>query len=82
MKKKLNISLEDELMLKVKFYATKNHISVTKIVEDYLTNITQGITKRQLAKMPKEWTPNPADNLEEIKESYFQYQAKKYGFKI
>lgn len=82
MKKKLNISIDEELMKKVKIYATKNKLSLTKLVEDYLLEVTKNITKKELKELEQKTYPTPSQNLDEIKESYFQYQAKKYGFKI
>lgn len=82
MKKKLNIAIDEELMKKVKVYVTKNKTSITKLIEDYLIDATKSITKKELKEMEAETYPSPTQSLDEIKESYFQYQAKKYGFKI
>lgn len=82
MKTRLNITIEETLLDKVKTYAAKQNASVSKLVEDYFKSITKKPKRKSLLdileELPKPKTKFP-DNFD-FKEEYYKVNSKKYGF--
>ena len=90
---KLTLSIEPDKIAKAKIYASKHHTSVSKIVSDFLTDITakEDIKEDPLLEKIKqievpEWIKNlsikPKVNLPEnvdYKEMKYEYLKEKYG---
>lgn len=80
---KLTLSIKSEVIAKAKVYAKANGTSVSKLVEDYLKNLSQPITDIEA----QEWSPGlralvgcvslPEDV--DYKEVYRAYLEEKYG---
>ena len=82
MKTKLNITIEETLLKKVKAYAAKQNASVSKLVEDYFEAITRKPKKKSLLDIMEE-LPKPKMKFQkdfDFKEEYYKDNAKKYGF--
>jgi hypothetical protein len=82
MKTRLNITIEENLLDKVKAYAAKQNSSVSQLVEDYFKTITRRSRKKSLLDIIDE-LPKPKVNLPkdfDFKEEYYKQRAKKYGF--
>lgn len=82
MKTRLNITIEENLLDKVKAYAAKQNSSVSQLVEDYFRTITKKSKRKSLLDVLDE-LPKPKVNLPEgfdFKEEYYKQRAKKYGF--
>jgi hypothetical protein len=82
MKARLNITIEQQLLDKVKVYALRKHVSISALVEDYLEAIVHGPSKRKnLLEMIDKLHPNPKVVAESHhKEAFYEKQKEEYGF--
>lgn len=82
MKTRLNITIEETLLDKVKVYAAKHESSVSQLVEDYFKQLTKKPKKKSLLDiiddLPKSKLNLPEDF--DFKKGYHEERAKKYGF--
>ena len=46
MKARLNITIEENLLSTVKIYASKQHTSISELVENYFTTLTRAAKKK------------------------------------
>ena len=82
MKTRLNLTIEEELLKKVKAYADKHDESISNLVEEYFENIVKKPQKKSLLDILEE-IPKPKDLYPkdfDFKEEYYKERAKKYGF--
>ena len=80
MKTRLNITIEETLLNKVKIYAAKHESSVSQLVEDYFKQLTKKPSKRKtildiIAELPK---PDIDENVD-LKKEYYEQKGKEYG---
>jgi hypothetical protein len=82
MKARLNLTIEETLLEKVKNYAAEQESSVSQLVEDYFEQIVGKGKKPSLldvlAAMPKSKTVFPEDF--DFKKEYYEERKGKYGF--
>lgn len=82
MKTRLNLTIDEDLLKKVKLYADKNNESISNLVEEYFETIVKKPKQKSLLDLldelpkPKEIYPKDFD----FKEEYYKERAKKYGF--
>ncbi|WP_026968238.1 DUF6364 family protein [Algoriphagus terrigena] len=85
MKKKLNITIEEKMLEKIKQYAESQDRSVSDLVQDHFQSLLQspttlpnGLTLVEYMKsLPKSKVEFPADY--DWKEEYYKAKAKKWG---
>ncbi len=81
MKKRINLTVEEEVLEKAKDYAEEHNTSVSEMVEVYLKKVT--------AKIPK--SNNLMDTIRalkikgnyksrDLKKEYYEARGKKYGY--
>lgn len=80
MKTRVNLTIEETVLHDTKLYAEKRGISVSEIVEDYLKAVTRPVKRKTIIDMVEELGPSNIDSKADLKELYYQEQAKKYGF--
>ncbi|HWB25004.1 MAG TPA: DUF6364 family protein [Chitinophagaceae bacterium] len=82
MKARLNLTIEETLLDKVKDYAAKQDSSVSEIVEAYFEKIVEKRVKPSvldlLKSMPKPKTQYPGDF--DFKKEYYEERKERYGF--
>ena len=82
MKAKINLSIEEKLIYKIKAYAEEKHTSVSELVEEYFKNVVEKPKKSNLIELvkslPKVELPYPDDV--DLKKQYYEENASKYGF--
>jgi Family of unknown function (DUF6364) len=80
MKAKLNLSIEQNLLLQMKEYAARQKKSISEIVEEYFRAVSRHKKEESFVemidKLPK---VSIAPDLD-LKEEYYKAKAKKYGF--
>ena len=82
MKTRLNLTIDEDLLKKVKAYADRNNESISNLVEEYFETIVKKRKQKSLLDLleelpkPKEIYPKDFD----FKEEYYKERAKKYGF--
>lgn len=83
MKARLNITIEEELVYKIKSYAEKHQSSVSQLIEDYFKTIVKKPKRKSLLDVIEE-LPKPKAKYRDdfdFKKEYFNDRAEKYGFK-
>lgn len=81
MKARLNITIEDNLLSSMKAYATKYNTSVSELVTGYFKSVTKQPAKRKnIISLVEELDNTTIDKTIDLKSSFYQSQAKKYGF--
>jgi hypothetical protein len=79
MKTKLNLTIEDSLLANTKMYAKKQHTSVSELVEGYFKNITKSPKRKSIIDLVEQLDAPALNPKADLKEFYYQDQAKKYG---
>ena len=80
MKARLNITIEDTLLSTIKVYAAKNNKSVSELVEEYFKSISKPSKRKNILQLVDNLDTPSIDINSDLKESYYQDKAKKYGF--
>ena len=80
MKARLNITIEESVLSQVKDYAASKHVSISKIVEDYLRSIANPTVKKQsiLDIVDQLQPPSSITKTQDLKKDFYEDQAKKY----
>jgi hypothetical protein len=79
MKSKLNITIDEKLLLGAKRFAKSHQTSLSQLVETYFKRITSPNRKNiidLIESLPKPGLDSPSD----LKKGYYEDQKKKYGF--
>ncbi|HEY5465100.1 MAG TPA: DUF6364 family protein [Hanamia sp.] len=80
MKARLNLTIDESLLNNIKSYAARQHTSVSELVEIYFKNITRSSKRKNIIDLVNELKPPSMDIDTDLKELFYQEQAKKYGF--
>ena len=80
MKARLNITIDDTLLSTIKVYAAKNNKSVSELVEEYFKSISKPSKRKNILQLVDKLDTPSIDINTDLKESYYQDKAKKYGF--
>jgi hypothetical protein len=82
MKAKINLSIEEKLIYKIKAYAEEKHTSVSELVEEYFKRVVEPPKKNNLIdlvkSLPKADLPYGEDV--DLVKQYYEEKAAKYGF--
>ncbi len=78
----MNVTIEETVLEEAKVYASKNELSLSQIIEDYLSAIVKNPKKPSLLdildSMPKSESAFPDDF--DFKKEYYEERKAKYGF--
>jgi len=80
MKARLNLTIEDNLLSKMKLYAAKQQTSISELVEDYFSSITKPTKRKSLIKLVEALKAPAIEVNVNLKDLFYKDQAKKYGF--
>ncbi len=80
MKARLNLTIEEGVLARIKQYAEERNISISELVEQYFVQISKPARKSNLIELI-ESLPKPviSDDID-FKKQYFEDKASKYGF--
>ena len=82
MKTRLNLTIDEDLLKKVKMYADKHDESISSLVEEYFETLVKKPKKKSIIdlieELPKPKIDFPKDF--DFVEEYYKENAKKYGF--
>lgn len=76
---KLNLTINEATAKKAKAFAVKNHISISKLVDDYLNKLIIADAEKKSESFTKKFggiLSNPISSIDEAKSNYLK---KKYG---
>lgn len=80
MKSRLNLTIEESLLEKVKSYAASRKSSVSELVENYFKTFVQVPPRKSIVDLIEE-LPKPDLRVEgDLKKQYMEQNADKYGF--
>lgn len=80
MKSKLNLTIEDTLLAKIKRFAAKRKTSVSELVEAYFTKVTKASKRPNIVEL-MDSTEKPSIELpDDLIAAYYEERKEKYGF--
>jgi len=79
MKARVNLTIDEGLLAKVKRYASNQQRSLSELVESYFKTLDPP-ERKSLIDMVEELPPPAIDTAADLKEIYMQEKAKKHGF--
>ncbi|HEY9044569.1 MAG TPA: DUF6364 family protein [Ohtaekwangia sp.] len=79
MKVRLNLTIEDDLLNKIKRHAASKKVSVSELVEEYFKTIAKPKKQKNniidlVERLPKHSVPSSQD----LKKGFYEGQARKY----
>ncbi|TKK67168.1 ribbon-helix-helix protein, CopG family [Ilyomonas limi] len=80
MKARLNLTVDEELLDKVRVYAEKKQKSISQIVEEYFSKITKEPKKESIIDLIESLPKPNIDPDIDLKKTYYEENRKKYGF--
>lgn len=80
MKAKLNLTIDGDLLEKVKHYAASKKSSVSELVENYFKTFVSVQSQRSIVDMVEELPTPDLEEHKDLKKLYLEENASKYGF--
>ena len=80
MKTRLNLTIDDRLLSKMKVYAIRRKKSVSELVEMYFENITKPAKRKSIIDLVEKLDAPSIESDADLKDLFYKDQAKKYGF--
>jgi len=80
MKARVNLTIEEDVLLKAKKYAAEVGSSISELVENYLSNVSKKSNSESLIEFIDKLEVPKIDKNIDFKEQYYEERAKKYGF--
>jgi hypothetical protein len=76
---KLNLTINENTAKKAKDFAEKNNISISKLVDEYLRNLTSNSSKKINVSFAKKFAGTLSTPIKNLNEAKAEYLKKKYG---
>lgn len=80
MKAKLNLTIEEDLLVRMKEYAARQKKSISEIVEDYFRTVSSPKKVESFIEMIDKLPKPSIDPDLDLNKEYYKAKAKKYGF--
>jgi hypothetical protein len=80
MKARLNLTIDESLLSRIKAYSASNKISVSELVEQYFKSISKPVKGQNLIQMVEKLKPAKFNVNADLKQDFYEEQAGKYGF--
>lgn len=80
MKARLTITIEENILSDVKHFALKQHISISKLVENYFSALTKSAKKKNIIDLIENLEVPIIEKDADLKELYYKNQTGKHGF--
>lgn len=80
MKARLNLTIEEHVLERVKAYATSKGVSISELVEEYFAAVTRPSRKKDIVSLVDQLEAPSIDATGDLKKMYYEDQAGKYGF--
>ena len=80
MKVRINLTIEEHLLSKVKRYAARKRTSVSGLVEDYFKKVAQPAKRKTIIDLLELLETPRLDPKKDLKKDFYEDQGKKYGF--
>lgn len=79
MKAKLNLTIDETLLSRIKTYSESNKISISELVERYFYSISKPARQQNIIDMVEKLKPAKFDVNADLKQGFYEEQAGKYG---
>jgi hypothetical protein len=80
MKVRINLTIEDHLLSRIKRYAASRKTSVSGLVEDYFKKLSKSSKRKTIIELVEKLNTPGIDLKKDLKKDIYREQAKKYGF--
>jgi len=80
MKARLNLTIDETLLARIKAYSEDKKISISELVEQYFYHISKPIKHQNIIDMVEKLNPPKLDVNLDLKKEFYEDQANKYGF--
>ena len=80
MKSRLNLTIENDLLLTIKTLANKRQTSISELVEEYFKVIAKPAKRKNIIDLVEGLPAPRIDNEADLKDLFYQTQSQKYGF--
>lgn len=80
MKARLNLTIEETMLERMKAYAASKGVSISELVEEYFSSVTRPGRKKDIVSLVEKLPRPSIDTKGDLKEQYYESQAGKYGF--
>lgn len=80
MKTRLNLTIDNHLLDRIKHYAASKKVSVSELVESYFKNITGSTKRKNIIDLVEKLDKPSIDPSKDLKEEFYKEKASKYGF--
>lgn len=79
MKARVNLTIDEEILAKAKYYAETHNTSVSEMVQEYLTKVSAQNAKPAFMQMIQNAKPKNDYSGRDLKKEYYEDKGKKYG---
>jgi DNA-directed RNA polymerase beta' subunit len=80
MKVRINLTIDDHILNKIKRYAANKQISVSELVETYFKNLTKPDKRKNIIELVDDLKKPAIQSGRDLKKEFYEDQAGKYGF--
>jgi hypothetical protein len=80
MKVRINLTIDDIILNKIKRYAENKKMSVSELVETYFKNLTKSGKKKSIIELVEGLKKPSIPSGKDLKKAFYEDQAGKYGF--
>lgn len=80
MKAKLNLTIDEALLSRMKAYSESNKISISELVERYFYSLSKPARQQNIIDMVEKLRPAKFDVNADLKQGFYEDQGSKYGF--
>jgi Family of unknown function (DUF6364) len=80
MKVRINLTIDSQLLSKIKRYAASKKTSVSGLVEEYFHKVAQPSKRKTIIQLLEKMETPVLDPKKDLKRDFYKDQAKKYGF--
>ena len=80
MKARLNLTIDETLLSRIKKYSESNKISISELVEQYFKSISKPVKKESIIDIVERLKPTKFNVDADLKQHFYEDQAGKYGF--
>lgn len=79
MKARLNLTIDETLLSRIKSYSESKKISISELVEQYFYSISKSTRHQNIIDMVEKLDPPKFDVNLDLKKEFYEEQGKKYG---
>ena len=80
MKTRLNLTIDNDLLLTIKSIAHKKQTSVSELVEEYFKVIARPSRRKNILQLVDTLPDTKIDKEADLKDLYYKSQSEKHGF--